>query len=208
MHRLLQQLEFIKEIDKLKSVLRRSLLINGERYENSAEHSWHFAIMAMVLAEHYQHKSSLDMLRVIKMALIHDLAEIYAGDTYCYDEISSINQHQREFEAINKLFSHLPTDMRDDLFALWDEFETGLSHESKFARVIDRLNPFMLNFYSGGVSWIKHQVKKSQVLKRMGEIKDTCPNIWSYVCQLLETAIEKGWIRDDSENSSLSISAH
>lgn len=197
MARLEQQLEFIKEIDKLKSVIRRSLLINGERYENSAEHSWHFAVMAMVLSEHYPHTDSLDMAKIIKMALVHDLAEIYAGDTYCYDEAMIVDQHQRELEAIKKLLSLLPLDIQDNLFSLWHEFEAGHTHESKFARVIDRLNPFMLNFYSGGVSWTKHQVKKSHVLKRMSEIQETCPSIWVYVMSLLETAIGNGWIIDD-----------
>lgn len=192
-----QQLEFIKEIDKLKSVVRRSLLINGERYENSAEHSWHFAVMAMVLIEHYPHANNLDMAKIIKMALIHDLAEIYAGDTYCYDQAMGVDQHQRELEAINKLLSLLPMGMRDDLFSLWHEFEAGHTHESRFARVIDRLNPFMLNFYSGGVSWTQNQVKKSQVLKRMGEIQEACPSLWAYVMSLLKTAIDNGWIIDD-----------
>lgn len=199
MSRLIQQMEFIKEIDKLKSVLRRSLVISEQRYENSAEHSWHFALMSLVLAEHYPHSNNLDLFKVVSMALIHDLAEIYAGDTYCYDELQTQGQHERELVAIQKIFEFLPADQYKRYFDIWTEFEHGRSHESKFARVIDRLNPFMLNYFSGGQSWVKHQVKKSQVLNRMGEIEQSCPEIWHYVIGLLNSAIEQGWIMDDSK---------
>lgn len=197
MNRLTQQMEFIKEIDKLKSVLRRSLVIVEQRYENSAEHSWHFALMSLILAEHYPHSKNIDLFKVLSMALIHDLAEIYAGDTYCYDQQHIKDQHERELAAIQKVLDFLPADQYATYFALWMEFEAGQSHESKFARVMDRLNPFMLNYFSGGTSWVKHQVKRSQVLVRMGEIEQSCPDIWRYVMGLLSSAIEQGWIIDD-----------
>lgn len=196
MNRLEQQLEFIKEIDKLKLVLRRCLLINGERYENTAEHSWHLAIMALVLAEYYKYKN-LDMLRVIKLAIIHDLAEIYAGDTYCYDENASMDQEQRECASLKRLLALLPKDQQEEYSSLWYEFEKATTHEAKFARVVDRLSPFMLNFFSGGSSWKKHEVKVSQVYKRMSEIKDSCPEIWDYVERLLQEAVKNQWIIDD-----------
>lgn len=200
MKRFEQQIGFIIEIDKLKSVLRRSRLIHDDRYENSAEHSWHFAVMAFVLAEHYPHTNQLNMLRVLKMALVHDLIEVYAGDTYCYDDVAKADAHARELEAANRLFSLLPPDQHDDIFCLWNEFETGTSHEARFARVIDRLNPFMLNFYSGGISWKANLVKRSQVIKRMEEIKSACPEIYRYVEELIAEAISNRWIIDDSRH--------
>lgn len=199
MQRLKQQIEFINELDKLKSVFRRSLLISGERYENSAEHSWHFALMAVVLAEHYPERDKLDMLRVLKMALLHDTAEIYAGDTYCYDEQAVEGQEEREWKAATKLFSMLPADQQAELFELWHDFEKNESHDAHFARVIDRLNPFLLNYYSGGITWKKNGIRISQVYKRMAEIKTACPSLWPFVMSLLDSAISQGWIIDDRD---------
>jgi putative hydrolase of HD superfamily len=199
MQRLIQQIEFINELDKLKSVFRRSLLINTERYENSAEHSWHFALMAVILAEYYPHGDKLDMLRVLKMALLHDTAEIYAGDTYCYDEQALHDQEERELKAATKLFAMLPADQSAELFGLWHEFEKNESHEAHFARVIDRLNPFLLNYYSGGISWKKNGIKISQVYRRMAEIQENCPSLWPFVMSLFDKALSEGWIIDDRE---------
>ena len=198
MNRLDQQLNFIKEIDKLKSIERMSLLINGTRRENTAEHSWHFALMVSVLMEHAEAAESLDILRTIKMALIHDLVEIDAGDTYCYDDIGNQDKLRREIAAAKRIFGLLPDDQGQEIWQLWEEFEDGRSAESKFARAIDRLNPFMLNFYSGGSSWKKNGIKKSQALKRMGEIEHNVPKLWPYVMTLVEGAVENGWIIDDS----------
>ena len=193
--RLLNQIAFIKEIDKLKSVLRMSTLIDGSRRENTAEHSWHLGLMAAVLEEHSDDK--LDISRTIRMALVHDIVEIDAGDTYCYDESAHADKEEREKAAADRIFALLPQDQGEILRPLWDEFEEGHTAEAKFARAVDRLSPFMLNFYSGGEAWIKNGIKKSQALGRMGEIKTNVPKLWPYVQSLLSDAMANGWIIDD-----------
>lgn len=131
------------------------------------------------------------------MALVHDIVEIDAGDTYCYDEGAHDDKVEREEAAADRIFALLPQDQAKDLRALWDEFEEGRTAEAKFARAIDRLSPFMLNFYSGGGPWVKNGIKKSQALGRMGEIKTNVPKLWPYVQQLLTDAVANGWIIDD-----------
>ena len=168
-NRLSQQIKFIKEIDKLKSVDRMSLLINGSRRENTAEHSWHFALMVSVLAEHAE--GDVDVGKTMKMALVHDIVEIDAGDTYCYDEAANSDKEDREIAAAKRIFGILPDDQGSEIWQLWKEFEEGKTAEAKYARAIDRLNPFMLNFYSGGKPWAENRITKNQVMKRMGEIK-------------------------------------
>lgn len=194
--RLKQQLSFIKEVDKLKSVERMCLLINGSRRENTAEHSWHFALMVSILAEH-ANGDALDLLKTMKMALVHDLVEIDAGDTYCYDEKANGDKAQREVAAAKRIFGILPDDQGQEIWQLWEEFEEGKTVEARFARAIDRLSPFMLNFYSGGRPWIENQVTRSQVMKRMGEIEHNVPKLWPYVTELINDAVSNGWIISD-----------
>jgi len=174
--RLNNQLSFIKEIDKLKSIDRMSLLINSSRRENTAEHSWHFALMVSILAEHAE-SDSLNLAKTIRMALIHDIVEIDAGDTYCYDEQGYEDKSEREITAAKRIFGLLPDDQGKEIWQLWEEFEEGKTEEAKFARAIDRLNPFMLNYYSGGKTWRDNKIKKSQVLGRMGEIEHYTPKL-------------------------------
>src|SRR5690606_35852635 len=197
MNRLHQQLNFIQEIDKLKSIDRVCRLINGSRRENTAEHSWHFALMVPLLLEHAE-SPDLDVLRTIKIALIHDIVEIDAGDTYCYDEAGHLDKSEREIAAAKRLFGMLPDNQGQELWQLWEEFEQGTSEEAKYARALDRLNPFMLNFYSGGATWVENKIRKSQVLKRMGEIENNAPKLWPYVAGLIDKAINEGWIVDDT----------
>ena len=194
--RLNNQLSFIKEIDKLKSIDRMSLLINSSRRENTAEHSWHFALMVSILAEHAE-SDSLNLAKTIRMALIHDIVEIDAGDTYCYDEQGYEDKSEREITAAKRIFGLLPDDQGKEIWQLWEEFEEGKTEEAKFARAIDRLNPFMLNYYSGGKTWRDNKIKKSQVLGRMGEIEHNTPKLWPYVTSLIDGAIAHGWIIDD-----------
>jgi putative hydrolase of HD superfamily len=194
--RLNQQFEFIREIDRLKLVLRMSTLIDGSRRENTAEHSWHFAVMVSTLAEHSD--ASINLLRTAQMALVHDLVEIDAGDTYCYDEAANVYKGDREIIAAKRLFALLPQDQGQYFWDLWTEFEEGKTAEARFARALDRLNPFMLNFYSGGLPWKTNGIRRSQALKRMGEIEYNVPKLWAYVMELLNEATAKGWIVDDS----------
>lgn len=194
--RLQSQINFIKEIDKLKSVQRVCLLINGTRRENTAEHSWHFALMVATLAEHAD-DPDIDIPKTMKMALIHDLVEIDAGDTFAYDEAGYQDKPDRETMAAKRIFGLLPKDQSEEIWQLWLEFEEGKTPESKFARAIDRLNPFILNFYSGGKPWLENKVRKSQAMKRMGEIEYNVPKLWPYVKFLLDESIKNGWIIDD-----------
>jgi len=150
MDRLIKQISFIIETDKLKTIYRQSLLSDKSRYENDAEHSWHLALMAALLSEHTNEK--VDLLKVIKMVLIHDLVEIDAGDTYCYDEKAKLDKREREEKCANRIFSLLPDDQRDEMFELWEEFEKMETAEAKFAAALDRLQPVLLNYTADGMS--------------------------------------------------------
>src|SRR3954464_2511851 len=160
MTRLEQQLSFCKELDKLKNILRQSLLMDASRRENSAEHSWHLACMAMLLSEYAV--APVDLTRVLKMLLVHDVVEIDAGDTFAYDTVNLETQHAREQQAADRLFGLLPSEQGSELRGLWEEFEHHQTVEAKFANALDRLQPLLQNFYSGGQSWMKHQVSREQ----------------------------------------------
>ncbi len=188
--RLEQQIRFILEIDKLKTVLRRSYLLNGSRYENSAEHSWHLAVMALVLAEHAN--EPVDLCRVLKMLLVHDIVEIDAGDTYCYDEVANQDKAERERRAAERLFGLLPPDQRDELRALWEEFEARQTPEAKFAAALDRLMPLMHNFFTGGRSWQEHGVTLEQVLERNSPTAEGSATLWAFAKRLIDQAVEQG----------------
>ncbi len=192
--RLNNQLDFIVEIDKLKKVIRRNLLCDQSRRENTAEHSWHAALMALVLSEH-RRDPAINVDRVIKMILVHDLVEIDAGDTYCYDIAAHVDKAKRESEAAKRIFGLLPDDQRRDIGALWDEFEEEKTPESHYANAIDRLNPFLLNFHSGGKSWKDHGVNRKQVLERMSKTMEYIPAIQPMLLSMIETAVERGWIK-------------
>ncbi|HYH00236.1 MAG TPA: HD domain-containing protein [Terriglobales bacterium] len=190
--RLQQQIQFIVEIDKLKSILRQSLLCDGSRRENDAEHSWHLAAMASLLQEYAT--ESVDLVRVLKMLLIHDIVEIDAGDTYAYDPEANVTRAAREQVAADRLFGLLPADQRDDFRALWEEFETGVTAESRYANALDRLQPLLLNYYSEGKSWRAHGVTADAVIKRMQPIKTGAPQLWTVVEQIVSSACEMGYL--------------
>ncbi len=189
---LARQIEFLVEIDKLKTVLRQSLLVDGSRRENSAEHSWHLAIFAMVLAEHAA--GPIDILRVLKMILVHDVVEIDAGDTYCYDEEGNRDKAERENRAAERIFSLLPAEQAAQFRALWGEFEEAKTPDALFAASLDRLQPLLNNFRSNGVAWQKHGIRKEQVFSRNRFMADGAPALWDYARQMIEDAITKGWI--------------
>lgn len=189
---LTHQLNFILEIDKLKGVIRRNRLVSGEREENSAEHSWHLAIMAMVLAEHAN--EPVDVSHVIRMVLVHDLVEIDAGDTYAYDAEANSNKEEREQAAAERIFGLLPDDQRRAFRALWDEFEARETTDARFANAIDRVLPLMQNYHSYGKSWRKHHVRADQVRERMAPVRDGSESLWQYTEELIESGIEKGYL--------------
>ncbi len=176
--RIRKQFEFIQEIDKEKNVFRQTYLADGKRKENDAEHSWHLAIMAMLMAEHSNEE--IDVLHTMSMVLIHDLIEIDAGDTYAYDTEGNKTKRQREIKAADRLFNILPEDQAKKLRALWDEFEEGATPESKFANSLDKLQPLMLNNASGGLSWTEHNVCAAQVYKRNEKTADGSQAMWQY----------------------------
>jgi len=187
------QIEFILEIDKLKNVLRRTTLLDRSRQENSAEHSWHIALILLVLFE-YADEDNLNFLQVIKLLLAHDLVEIDAGDTYCYDEVGGQDQKIRETKAAERIFNILPPDQAHAFRALWDEYEDKDTPESKFANALDRLQPFLHNYYTRGHTWQKHGIQKSQVIARMQPVDDGSHLLWDYVSGLIDDAVEKGFL--------------
>ena len=192
--RLTRQIEFIVEIDKLKHVLRRTLTgpAGQRRLENSAEHSWHFALAAMLLADHAD--EPIDLPRVLKMALVHDIVEIDAGDTYCYDAQAALDKDAREQAAAERIFALLPPDQATELRELWDEFEARRTPESRFANAIDRLQPVLLNYYSQGEAWRANRVDRGRVIERNQPIAAGSQQLWEYIRSLIDDAVGKGYL--------------
>lgn len=192
--RLAQQMQFVIEIDQLKQVLRQTLLTNGSRRENSAEHSWHIALMAIVLAEYAP--VPLDLLHVIKLLLLHDLVEIDAGDTFCYDEQGNQSKADRESQAAERLFGLLPPDQAMEFRALWDEFEVQATPAARFAAALDRLQPILNNQQTGGHTWKLHQVTSDKVLQRMAPVQVGAPELWTVVQQVIDDCIAAGYLKE------------
>lgn len=190
--RLDRQLQFVLELDKLKSILRQSLLCDGSRRENDAEHSWHLATMAVLLVEYAT--GQVDLTRVLKMLLIHDIVEIDAGDTYAYDPAANATRVAREEAAAGRIFGLLPCEQAVEFRQLWEEFETGETAEARYANALDRLQPLILNFQSEGRSWREHGVSGAAVLKRMQPIKGGTPELWIVVEQIVEEARRRGYL--------------
>jgi putative hydrolase of HD superfamily len=191
-NRLKQQLDFLLEIDRLKEVLRQSYICRGLRRENSSEHSWHLAVMALVLAEHANR--AVDIVRVVKMALVHDLVEIDAGDTFCYDDAANAGKADREAVAADRVFGLLPEDQCREMRRLWEEFEARATPEARFAAALDRLMPLLHNYYSGGKTWREHGVPAAKVYERNCHIEDGSAQLWAVAKSLIEDAIEKGFL--------------
>ncbi|MEM0671840.1 HD domain-containing protein [Dickeya oryzae] len=185
--------KFLMEIDKLKSVQRRSKVIGTDRQEDSAEHSWHFAVAVMSLAPYAD--DTIDITRVLKMALIHDIVEIDAGDVLVYDLKAREAIQQQEQAAATRIFGLLPQPQHDQFLALWHEYEAGDSAEARFALMIDRVMPVLMNLHNGGQSWVEHGIRLEQVLSRNDFIQDINPALWGYLKQHLEDAQAKGWLK-------------
>lgn len=189
--RLAHQIEFIAECDKLKEVFRQTINTQSRRAENDAEHSWHLCLCVIVLAEH-ANVPDLDVLRVLKMLIVHDLVEIDAGDTFAYDVAAMANQHEREAIAATRIFGLLPQDQASAFRALWDEFEAKATPEAKFATAVDRFQPMLLNCRSQGAAWKRHGITHDRVVARNHHIADGCSELWRYAEQMLHEVVTAG----------------
>ncbi len=196
--RLKKQAEFIIEIDKIKSVFRQTLLINGKRYENDAEHSWHISVMAVLLSEYAGRggDKGIDILKALKMVLLHDIVEIDAGDTYCYDRAAAADKAAREGKAAARIFGLLPEDQKAEFLNLWEEFETGNTPESDFAVALDRLQPLINNYMTEGRSWKLHGVKAHEVRSRISRIRAASEALWEYAVMIVDESVKLGYLAD------------
>lgn len=190
---LLQQIKFIKEIDKLKYIQRKTKLFNSDRNENDAEHSWHLAMMTIVLAEHADF--AVDILKVLKMVLIHDIVEIDAGDTFIYDTVKNHSNTDEERIAANRIFGMLPEAQANEFISIWEEFELGETNEAKFAKSMDRLEPLLQNTSNNGGTWAEFDVSYDQVYQKKKAIKEGSTSIWNYAENLINESVEKGILK-------------
>ncbi len=185
-----KQIDFIKEIDKVKYIQRRTKLFNSDRNENDAEHSWHLAMMTIVLAEHSNFP--LDILKVLKMVLIHDIVEIDAGDTFIYDTTKSHNNTDEERNAANRIFGLLPEEQAAEFISIWEEFELGGTNEAKFAKSMDRLEPLLQNTSNQGGTWKEFGVKYHTVQEKKKVIQEGSSALWDYAEELIQDSVKNG----------------
>lgn len=190
---LLKQIEFIKEIDKLKYIQRKTKLFNSDRNENDAEHSWHLAMMALVLTQHSN--APIDLLKVIKMVLIHDIVEIDAGDVFLYDTVKNHINTDQEILAAERIFGLLPKAQADEFITIWKEFETAETPEAKFARSMDRLEPLLQNISNKGGTWKEFGIDYSKVYEKKQVIKNGSAVIWKYAEKLIDDCVEEGILK-------------
>lgn len=190
---LLKQIQFIKEIDKIKYIQRRTCLLNSDRPENDAEHSWHLALMAIALSEHAN--KPVDILKVIKMVLIHDIVEIDSGDVFVYDKSKSHKNTEEEFAAAKRIFGLLPENQAKELIDLWKEFEDGETDDAKFAKSLDKLEPLLQNFSNNGGTWNKYNVTYNEVYTQKKSINKGSDTLWEYAESLLNESVDKGILK-------------
>jgi 5'-deoxynucleotidase YfbR-like HD superfamily hydrolase len=190
--RLGRQVAFLIEADKLKTIIRRTSLVDSSRRENSAEHSWHLVLAAMVMREYTC--VELDVLHALEIVTVHDLVEVDAGDTFAYDTAGQATRVEREHAAADRIFGLLPPDQSSYLRALWEEFEAQETPESRFANAIDRLQPLLQNAGSGGGSWRTQHLTRDQVLQRMGPIESALPRLWPLVVEIIDSFCASGLI--------------
>ena len=188
-----KQVAFIKEIDKIKFIQRNSRLFNSQRRENDAEHSWHLAVMAIVLAEHSD--KSIDLLKVLKMVLIHDIVEIDAGDTFFYSTTENHDNRAEELAAAKRIFGILPKEQAEELIAIWEEFENAETAEAKFAKSMDRFEPLLQDAVNDGGSWAEFDVPYQSVYDMNKTIKNGSTTIWDYSESLIDESVEKGFLK-------------
>ena len=190
-----KQISFIMELDKIKKIGRQTYLSDASRKENDAEHSWHLALMAFVLADYANEK--IDVLKTIKMVVLHDVIEIDAGDTYAYDTEGNKTKRERELKAADRIFGLLPKEQEREYRGLWDEFEEMETAEAKFANTLDKVQPLFLNDASGGKSWEEHGVRKNQVLARNERTHEGSEELWAYAKSLIEKNVKAGKLIDE-----------
>jgi putative hydrolases of HD superfamily len=193
--RLAQQIAFLVEADKLKSIIRRTPLVDSSRLENSAEHSWHLVLMLMVVREYGP--AGTDWMRVMEMVAVHDLVEIDAGDVSAYDVDGLVAKAQREQAAADRIFGLLPADQRSYFRQLWDEFEAHTSPEARFANALDRLQPLIQNAHASGGSWRGQTLLRAQILRRMAPIETSLPDVWPHVLEVVESFCAAGVLGRD-----------
>ena len=193
--KLLKQLSFIKEIDKIKYIERKTKLFNSDRRENDAEHSWHLAMMALVLAEHSNRP--IDLLKVIKMVLIHDIVEIDSGDIFIYDTEKDHDNTEEERKAAQRIFGILPSEQAKEMIDIWEEFEAGETDEAKFAQAVDRLEPLLQNASNKGGTWMEYDIQKSQVIEKKIIINEGSETLWNYTQGLIDDSVEQGILGEE-----------
>lgn len=191
--RLQKQISFVLELDKMKALYRQTYVLNENRKENDAEHSWHLAVMAFLLAEYSN--EPVDVLKVMKMVLIHDVVEIDAGDTYCYDEEGYRSKAEREEKAAQRLFGLLPEDQKKESYDLWREFEENSTAESRFANLLDHIQPLLLNYTKNGISWKEHGVFSDQVRKRNLNSAQASDDIADLIEKIISDAEDQGFLK-------------
>jgi len=184
-----QQLAFLVEADKLKNVLRRTMLTDGSRQENTAEHSWHLALTAMVLEEYAP--APVNIAKVLRMLVVHDVVEIDAGDTFAYDTAGNATKEERERLAADRIFGLLPTGLREELRSLWEEFDAAATPEARFANAVDRIQPFLQNRETGGGTWHTHNLSRDQVLARMDPVRTALPQLWPTIVNTIDEFFAK-----------------
>lgn len=196
--RLEAQLTFFREIDKLKQVFRQTLLLDGSRVENDAEHSWHLAMMVLTFID-YAPTPDMDVAKVLKLVILHDLIEIDAGDVYTYDDFDPEEKRRKEQAGADRIFNILPKDQADEMMALWHEYEAKATVEACFAGAMDKLQPFLHNYYVDQNSWRLHDVPKQRVIEKMSVIKKGAPKLWNFVLQLIDEADAAGLFADSDD---------
>lgn len=193
--RLRKQMAFLIEIDKVKNIFRMTYVADGSRHENDAEHSWHMGIMAFLFAEYVG--TQVNVNKVIKMVLIHDLVEIYAGDTFAFDEKGYEDKEEREQQAADKIFGMLPKEQGLEFRELWEEFEEGETEEAKYGDMLDRMQPLLLNYATQGGSWKEHGISAEKVYKRNEiTLKEGPPELRDLVNFVIEDCIKQGYINN------------
>ena len=177
----------------MKNIERRNLIADGSRRENDAEHSWHLALFALVLAEYAPPQT--DVNRAIRMAVVHDLVEVYAGDTFCYDKAAAADKKEREEAAARRLFGALPSGQGSELAALWREFDEESTPDARYAAACDRLQPFLLNYKTKGHTWNLTEVHAADVYERLRPVREGMPALWDVVEFVVKDSVARGWLR-------------
>lgn len=195
MEKLEKQIRFLLELDRQKEIGRQTYLADGSRKEGDAEHAWHLAVMAFILSDYANEE--IDVLKTMKMVLLHDVIEIDAGDTYAYDTEGNKTKQAREQKAADRIYGMLPEEQKREYRALWEEFEAMETPEAKFANTLDKVQPVLLNHASGGKSWREHEVKKSQIMGRNERTHEGSEALWEYIQAIIDENVENGNIRED-----------